>query len=354
MSILDRIRRVDFPRAQYAQVAHPKRQIVLHHTVSGVGIDGDIATWLGNSARIATCLIIHHDGTPWQCFSSRYWAHHLGCKRALFRAQGFDAVESRNLRLNQQSIAIEIDSAGGLTQRDGAWYSSFGRRIPTDRVQVYADGYRGFHGFEKYTEEQLRSVEELLRWWQAERYPDIPLAYRPTMWDVEHDALAGEPGVYSHTSFRPDKSDCHPQPELIEMLRGLEGDPMNDDTRPTTTKDLRFSDVPHGAKARFSRGRGPSDVFYSVIARQPDGQDVALNAIFESDDAHVDVGLEGGHQRKITVNVSVSSGSGGACLVSYAVRIVPPSADTYPLGDTFGAVEVAADLDTDYATVDAL
>ena len=257
MSILDRIRRVDFPRAQYAQVAHPKRQIVLHHTVSGVGIDGDIATWLGNSARIATCLIIHHDGTPWQCFSSRYWAHHLGCKRALFRAQGFDAVESRNPRLNQQSIAIEIDSAGGLTQRDGAWYSSFGRRIPTDRVQVYADGYRGFHGFEKYTEEQLRSVEELLRWWQAERYPDIPLAYRPTMWDVEHDALAGEPGVYSHTSFRPDKSDCHPQPELIEMLRGLEGEEM------CKTKSLRLS-AQAGAKLTVSGGSSTHSGGFSV------------------------------------------------------------------------------------------
>ena len=33
------------------------------------------------------------------------------------------------------------------------------------------------------------------------------------------EAKSGTPGVWSHTSFRPDKSDVHPQPELIQMLK---------------------------------------------------------------------------------------------------------------------------------------
>jgi hypothetical protein len=41
------------------------------------------------------------------------------------------------------------------------------------------------------------------------------------MWDLSNDALAGKKGVYTHVSFRTDKSDMHPQPELIEMLKNL-------------------------------------------------------------------------------------------------------------------------------------
>ena len=43
------------------------------------------------------------------------------------------------------------------------------------------------------------------------------------MWDISRKALAGVAGIWSHTSFRPekDKQDAHPQPELITMLKGL-------------------------------------------------------------------------------------------------------------------------------------
>ena len=41
------------------------------------------------------------------------------------------------------------------------------------------------------------------------------------MWEVSAEALKGKQGVWSHTSFRFDKSDIHPQPEIIEMLKSL-------------------------------------------------------------------------------------------------------------------------------------
>jgi len=49
----------------------------------------------------------------------------------------------------------------------------------------------------------------------------IPLDYNPTMFDVSQEALSGKAGIWSHTSFRKDKSDIHPQPELIQMLKSL-------------------------------------------------------------------------------------------------------------------------------------
>ena len=41
------------------------------------------------------------------------------------------------------------------------------------------------------------------------------------MWDVSKNALTGKPGVWSHTSYRFDKSDIHPQQEVIDMLKSL-------------------------------------------------------------------------------------------------------------------------------------
>ena len=41
------------------------------------------------------------------------------------------------------------------------------------------------------------------------------------MWDVSKDALLGTPGIYTHNSYRRDKTDISPQPNMINMLRSL-------------------------------------------------------------------------------------------------------------------------------------
>ena len=58
-----------FPSDQYFQTENTgKKQIVLHHTVSGQGVNGDIAWWRSTAAHIATSMIIGHDGKIYQCF----------------------------------------------------------------------------------------------------------------------------------------------------------------------------------------------------------------------------------------------------------------------------------------------
>jgi hypothetical protein len=42
------------------------------------------------------------------------------------------------------------------------------------------------------------------------------------MFEFSSDAIDGKPGVWTHVSFRKDKSDCHPQPELIDMLKTIQ------------------------------------------------------------------------------------------------------------------------------------
>ena len=215
---LQEIITVDFPEDQYIREATDKKQIVIHHTVSGQGVNGDIAWWRSTADRVGTAIIVGWDGKIYQCFGSKYWAYHLGLKTA------------NNKALNMGSIGIEIDAWGGLVRTNRQWYPAKWdkdlkkfvadtRVAPIQNVQVYEQGFKGFYGFEKYTDAQIEAVRQLLVFW-SERYK-IPLDYKEDMWDISNKALVGETGVWTHVSFRTDKSDCHPQPELIKMLKSL-------------------------------------------------------------------------------------------------------------------------------------
>lgn len=215
---LGEIIQVDFPNDQYIRESYNKNQIVLHHTVSGQGVGGDLAWWRKTASRIGTAIIVGWDGKIYQCFSSKYWAYHLGLRT------------SSNKALNKGSIGVEIDAWGGLVRTNRKWYPAKWdtdlkkmvantRVSPIQNVQVYPEGFRGFYGFEKYTDEQIESVRQLLVFWN-ERY-DIPLDYHEDMWDYSENAMEGKKGIWTHVSYRKDKSDCHPQPELIEMLKSL-------------------------------------------------------------------------------------------------------------------------------------
>ncbi|MEQ9426964.1 MAG: N-acetylmuramoyl-L-alanine amidase [Cyclobacteriaceae bacterium] len=205
----------DFPTDQYIPVETKKTQVCLHHTVSGSGAEGDINWWRQTKDRIATAFIIDREGKIHQCFRAAFWGYHIGpLSKIPFGAFGLEPK-----RLDPEVIGIELDSWGGLIKNDaGDWVSVTGEVV--DDVQEYPDGYRTFNGFEKYTAAQLDTLASLLVYLHETYH--IPLCYNTDMWDVNKTALSGTSGVFTHTSYRPDKSDCHPQPELIELLENIE------------------------------------------------------------------------------------------------------------------------------------
>lgn len=195
---------------KYYKEEYKKSQIVLHHTVSGPGIRGDLNTWMKYKSNIATCLIIERDGTINQLFSSKYWGYHLGCGKP---------------SLDQGSIAIELDSWGQLHEKDGKLLTVYDSEVDVPIVH-YPQGFRGEQIYEAYSYDQLRSLGEVLLLWHKNY--NIPLTYRENFYDLNNDALNGEPGVWSHTSFRPwpsknNKWDIHPDPNLLSMLRTISG-----------------------------------------------------------------------------------------------------------------------------------
>jgi N-acetyl-anhydromuramyl-L-alanine amidase AmpD len=233
---------VDFPEKLYFKEKTKKKQIVLHHTVSGRGVTGDINFWKNDPKRIATHFIINWDGTIYKLFDTDFWAHHLGVTTVTFnnmkipltyRNVGGKNIISNNIILNEESIGIEIDAWGGLTKHtDGKYYPvdwdtnlkkyvprARTTALPNDQVIVYPKAFRGFSAFEKYTPQQIEALKQLLMFLGNKH--NIDLTYKPNMWDVNKDALIGTNGVWSHTSYRPDKSDVHPQEELINMLKTL-------------------------------------------------------------------------------------------------------------------------------------
>ena len=138
-------------------------------------------------------------------------------------------------RLDKICIGTEIDSWGPLKLINGefvTYVNDWGKgdkrdkkgnrlkvTVPEKDVVHYANKFRGYQYYERYTPFQLDSVAMLCQYYKE--YHGIPINYSDSIWDVNANALKGVPGTYTHASYRPDKSDCHPQPELIAMLKSL-------------------------------------------------------------------------------------------------------------------------------------
>lgn len=218
--------RHNFPTTQYVRERTEKRQIVLHHTASGPGVDGDINWWMKTPERVATHFIVDREGQVHQLFDEEFWAWHLGLQQKVFTQMGVPYKQ-----LDRQSIGIEIDSWGYLEPHtDGQFYPAKWngtRNVPNTAAKPVKYFYeyctnqkwKGHRYYERYTTAQINAVRDLVR--ELCRRHDIPKTYNPDMWEVSKRALTGTPGIFAHCSYRTDKSDIHPQPEMLTMLKSL-------------------------------------------------------------------------------------------------------------------------------------
>jgi len=218
---LNTIVQYDFPDNQYAKDIFTKKQIFLHHTAGNPSAIGVFDYWKTNDERVATCVVIAGksknttDGQIVQGFSSKYWAYHLGLQSELFKKYNIPYQS-----LDHISIAIEICNWGQLTKTDRGFETYVGTTVPESDVVYYDNKFRGFNYFHKYSNAQIDSVAKLLTLW-GKTY-GIPLAYKgDEIFDIDVRALKGTPGVFTHCSVRADKSDLHPQAEVITMLKSL-------------------------------------------------------------------------------------------------------------------------------------
>lgn len=188
---------------QYYKEETKKNLIVLHHTVGG-SAKSTFNYWQGDPAHIATSYIVERDGTIFETFDPKYWAHHVGSK------------DPRNLAVNKRSIGIEIASEGSLIQNNGNLYC-FG--VVSQRTlwsKPYVDlgrKWRDYQYFDIYDEAQLVSVIDLVQYLMGEF--NIPKAFPnnilPTLDNYTYDpSYLDHVGICGHAHLRADKSDVHP------------------------------------------------------------------------------------------------------------------------------------------------
>ena len=213
------------PDDQYMKGVTPKTTIVLHHTAGGHNPRNVVDYFrTDNRGRVATAFVIggtstrnpqdvSMDGQIIRAFDEKYWGFHL-----FFHPS--PVLNARTLEC--QSIAIEICNYGFVKKtEDGRFLSYVNHEIPADQVVTLAKPFRGFKHYHKYTENQIKQLKRLIEA-LANRYSiDVKKEYDAKWFELSKSALKGDGGLWTHTNYREDKSDCSPQPDLIDMLNSL-------------------------------------------------------------------------------------------------------------------------------------
>jgi N-acetyl-anhydromuramyl-L-alanine amidase AmpD len=229
MSFLDEIVWRPQPDSQYVNEDFEKHQIVLHHTAGEADPASVIEWWNKTSERVGTAFIIAghaptnakwKDGQIWQAFGSAKAAWHLGVNQKHLNVAKPGAKSATWLNMN--TIGCELTCWGQLTPSIKGFKTYEGNIIPDDQVIEYTTPFRGYHFYHKYTPTQLENTRKLLVY-LCDRYAIDRKFKGMEIFDVDKRALRGENGIFTHVSYRPpgEKWDCHPQPDLIDMLQSL-------------------------------------------------------------------------------------------------------------------------------------
>lgn len=187
---------------QYFSQVYEKKQIVLHHTAGSRSATNTANFWNGNIEAVATDFIIDGDGTIIRVIPKGYWAWHLGVGRG---------------DLDSAAIGIEICAYGYLYERGGLYYNAYGGIVSPEEVE--RKQFKGFQYFQTYTEKQIESLGLLLKYLQTEY--SIPFSYSDSIFAYSEEAMAGKKGIYTHNSFKQDKTDIYPAKNIVSLLKSL-------------------------------------------------------------------------------------------------------------------------------------
>lgn len=181
---------------QYYAEARAKSLLVIHHTV-GRSARSTLEWWRADPRRIGTAYLIDRDGTVYETFPAKYWAHHVGV--------------AGDVELEKRTIGIELASEGPLIAKNGflAFYNpKTGRgRLHTDPVVDLGREWRSYRYFDAYEPAQIAALLGLVDQ-LCDRF-HIPRRCPADAWGFDERWRSFE-GVVSHSHLRADKTDIHP------------------------------------------------------------------------------------------------------------------------------------------------
>jgi len=199
--------------------------LFLHHTAGWHNPYNVVKNWNTDTrGRIATEFVVGgtsingdrtHDGKVVKCMPDGAWAYHLG--------------KIKSSSMHQNSVGIELCNFGPLTPAGEGFKTYTGQLVKESEICDLGTEWRGFRYWHKYSESQIQSTYELIKF-IAER-DGIDIKKGLIQWikkdpikafDYRLDADQGKvKGMLSHSNVRVDKLDIAPQPLFIEMLKSL-------------------------------------------------------------------------------------------------------------------------------------
>lgn len=177
-----------------------KKRIIIHHTAGG-SAKSSINWWNQKPDRVGTPYLIDRDGTIYEVFNPEFWAYGLGIN---------------NSKFEKESIQIELCNWGWLQQMNGKFYTATPtpKELSKESVVSYKEKHRGFFNFEKYTPQQIES----LIWLIDDLNKRFKIGVNNDVEKFWHYDINSSKKIISHTTVRKDKSDIHPQFELIKAI----------------------------------------------------------------------------------------------------------------------------------------
>jgi Putative peptidoglycan binding domain/N-acetylmuramoyl-L-alanine amidase len=233
-------RQVFLPKEEYFQEIQPKESIFLHHTAGFHDPRGVIKWWSIDDnpttpRRVGTAFVIGGpsldgdaalDGKIYRAFMEYHWAHHLGMG---VKTSG-KALAKLNAKVSGSSIGIEICAIGPVQKAaDGSFFVQFPPNpkkylVPADQVCTLEKPFRKALHYHRYSAAQIEACRKLIL--SMAWFFNIPIPERTydAQWFEFNSRAAYDPGLWTHTNVRTEKSDCFPQPEFIAMLNRLHED----------------------------------------------------------------------------------------------------------------------------------
>lgn len=205
----------------------PNEYAFLHHTAGWDNPFQVIDNWgRDDRGRVATEFVVggqnvatgdsQYDGVLLQAFPEGAFAGHIGRDKK---------GKWPNRRVRKNSTGIEICSFGGLD--NGKTYT--GGSVHPSQIITLDKPFRGFTQFHRYSDKQIEAARKWILMVAERDGIDYRIGLRQWIiqgdkdpFEFKQDAFEGKvKGLLTHTNVRREKSDCYPDPRLIEMIREL-------------------------------------------------------------------------------------------------------------------------------------
>lgn len=211
------------PNGQYLNGHYDNDYLIIHHTSGHDDPKAVVDYWAHDSlGRVATEFVIGgqrstdgrsiYDGKIIRSYPEGCQGYHIGKCGSSYMAT--------------HSVGIEMCNIGWVKNGKSYVNSSV---IPSQIITL-KESFKGFKQWHKYSDKQLESLKKLMLY-VANRdnidlhkglYEWIKKEGVTKAFDFHQNAYNGlVKGVLVHTSIRTDKTDCPPQPELVDLILSL-------------------------------------------------------------------------------------------------------------------------------------